>query len=1178
MKVFDISDRKLKIHQHYLLEASAGTGKTFCIEHLVVRLLLEPEPNEHFLPSLDNILVVTFTRAAVSELKERIRSTITKSLFYLQNTELCLTEAPDYLKQHLEMGVKAIAVAKWRLEQALSCFDEAAIFTIHGFCQRMLTQYSFDAQLGKDASGIMGLLSDAHLIQIVRDFFRTELKPEWFSPGQVQIVLGKHKQDIQNLERALCRLIAQGVTIVPSPSFLDTFETFKGVIKTWNERFEAQTVYEDLLKIAPYFVGTCNKKGELKSEFLMSLKTLLMCFNDEQLNLDDFDKIVVDGLEAVRLLSPSNQKAKASLPIPYPEILYLMAKDLLPIVQKAGNYLTIFARMGTKCQELLDRYAYEEERFRHDDLVKAMWSAAQNDVFAEALRKQFPIAIIDEFQDTDATQWHLFQKVFLSKRTRLYLVGDPKQSIYGFRNADIYTYMAAADALGHDQMASLDTNYRSQPELVYALNRLFSTIGGKRLFPLPRSDCFLDFYEAKASLKVKPLSLSDGKGSVHFCFAEGKQGKSDVWPSEELEQNLFFPFIAHEMIHLKEKEKIQFGRWAILVSDRFQADRLVVHLRKCNIPCLIQRQASLSDSPSLFALKEFLKAVRHPEDLNACKQALGGKLIGWDHSVIRDVSEIEFAQACSKFYFMRKRLMSSNFAQFFFEFLQSYWNHPLPVGERLLSQEGHVDFYHELLQVAELVIKFQNETHASIESIQHFLDDLSDSSDSEEELMKVRQDDRQDAVKVLTIHTSKGLEFDFVFALGLATRKKRREELIPIEQEGKRKLAALEENHPLSQLYYREIDAEKMRQLYVAMTRAKYRLYLPFCLMSNRPRKIEWGEPSPMELFIARLHPSNDFLDRISCEDGTALRSFLESFESETSITYSILKEPSISLYAANTPIPPLKALKQVKIPGDAYFVHSFSSLSLAGKQNEKETSLTPPHDFEEVVKNVHTLPSGNETGNIVHRILEKIPLLEVRYKRTKEELIPLIQPYLKGTPFTQWENVFAELVLYAFQVPLKIGETVFRLCDLDPHQIYREMEFLFPCDPSLYPVIPELKFSKNYLKGVIDAIFEMEGKYYIVDWKSNWLGKSTEDYHDQALEVAVKAHSYDLQANIYTEALKRYLRTVDSRPFELSFGGTIYLFLRGLSFEQQTGIFFFKPNQCSPSSMDALHCLEQIT
>jgi len=234
--------------------------------------------------------------------------------------------------------------------------------------------------------------------------------------------------------------------------------------------------------------------------------------------------------------------------------------------------------------------------------------------------------------------------------------------------------------------------------------------------------------------------------------------------------------------------------------------------------------------------------------------------------------------------------------------------------------------------------------------------------------------------------------------------------------------------------------------------------------------------------------------------------------------------------------------------------ISSFTSLAHGQSNSDQQNDRVAPHDFNAEEKNRHTLPAGKDIGVMLHGILEKISFSN--FKGIQDPSANLVSSYLPEK-YVHWGEVIADLIFNALRTRLNHDNSSFYLSELDPISMYREMAFTFHFENNL--LIEELRHSKGFIKGLIDLIFSHHGKYYIVDWKSNWLGTSEEDYSSDVLQKVIVENHYDLQAAIYTEALRRYLKLVDSRPFDECFGGVYYLFLRGMHPEKTTGIYHFK-------------------
>lgn len=340
----------------------------------------------------------------------------------------------------------------------------------------------------------------------------------------------------------------------------------------------------------------------------------------------------------------------------------------------------------------------------------------------------------------------------------------------------------------------------------------------------------------------------------------------------------------------------------------------------------------------------------------------------------------------------------------------------------------------------------------------------------------------EEAVQIMTLHTSKGLEFDIVFALGLATRT-------PEAEEGE----------------IEEMNAEKLRQLYVAMTRAKRRLYAP---MAFSEKEAKPGGQSPMELFCHHLEKEGPLLERLSL------------LSQKESITYERLDEfPLIKVEEAilksELPFQPLLAPTP---PFSPSYISSFTSLAQA---KEKETKMG---EMSEEIS-LHTLPRGVETGIAIHSVFEKLFSSGSAIWRSELATKALVLEELQFSPLALWIEPIQKMVWQTLSMPLQVEGEFFSLSQLDEIQV--EMEFLFTAPP-------------HFVKGFIDLVFSWKGKYYFLDWKTNWLGDSDKAYEQSSLRAAMEEHDYFLQAALYTEALRRYLDKGEV------LGGALYFFVRG--------------------------------
>jgi exodeoxyribonuclease V beta subunit len=417
VQTFDILDPDLDIHQSYFLEASAGTGKTFAIEHLVVRLLLEGEGM-----ALPEILAVTFTREAAFEMKSRIRANLEK----LQ-----------------EQGNR-------RAREALLLFDEIQVFTIHGFCHRILSEFALEAGVCFELTSADTADHLKEMEKTVEDFFRTA--DQKFA-AEVSALLKRARLSIDRLIQQIVAAIEKERP--PSAAILPDLPSIS-----------LNSLHRDFHTLAPRYKRFDPEKweGQLQKFHSYTETKNPACLLEEKQWF--FERMGEDNAKV-------KAKPLTECELSSPEFFHALQNKLLPVLTSLRCPKEAKRRIAHECRRRWEVKAAREDHLTFDDLLKKVSQAIKNPRFREKVSKKYKAVIVDEFQDTDPLQWSIFETLFLNSHL-LYLVGDPKQSIYGFRNADIYTYMRALKALGEEKKAILKTNFRSSPQLIAALNDLFT--------------------------------------------------------------------------------------------------------------------------------------------------------------------------------------------------------------------------------------------------------------------------------------------------------------------------------------------------------------------------------------------------------------------------------------------------------------------------------------------------------------------------------------------------------------------------------------------------------------------------------------------------------------------------------------------------------------------------------
>lgn len=1155
MKPFDVLSRHENLTSSRLLEASAGTGKTHAIENIVARLLIDDAAVE-----LEKILIVTFTRAATEELKVRVHKNLCKVASLCKDYLLGeIHESPiDYLQALFEKGQAAVRHAYKLVEQALAGFDVASIFTIHAFCQRMLKEFLFEGHFPAENRE----MTPTEVYQLIRDFFRTALDETLLTPEQLQRVLA-HCRSIEQLEKKLYQLSLSNIELsldMPLPALQQKFYQAMHSLKQ-KLQLESSKIMQDFYLQAPAYKEICDAKKRPKASNVAKAQAFADLFDKAAWDAADFDVLVRDGLYFVEAFSDSNRDRRKQAPsdtaLHYPLFVSMLESSLGAVVRQARHADRILVTLAAGCRKLIKAYFAQEGILNFNDMLDSMQQALQHANFVHQVQERFAVAIIDEFQDTDPQQWHIFEKLFLNSHSRLFLVGDPKQSIYAFRQADIYTYLAAAEMLGHDKQATLAVNYRSTTSLVQALNYLFSENLLDSFMPLPRYHKTLP-YRPVESCGLVSEKFVDAYAAVNFMAVPVDEKGS----LSEIEEKYYLPFIVDELINLHASRQLSFNDCAILVADRFQAERVSEYLKRCCIPCHMQRHKSLVQASSFLALKDLLQAVLYPKNENLLKIALGGPICCWnEHDLIRLDDMFYRARIVADFIKLRKIWQSLGFCSFF-QTLLAFSFHPAESSlvEKMLAKQDGDELYRHLLQLSLLLGEEEHHRQLMPHQLVDFFDELEKWDADEATEVKALLDPSAEAVVVMTMHASKGLEFEVVFALGAIRRSRSPDLIVPVAREGQKVICEVadSETDARYQLHSQELDAEKLRQLYVAWTRAKQRLYIPLLEGEGRRRLESF---SAMDLYVQKVQQKAAscsvtmlelFLGRRLPHDEQQAK-LLHS--QDYSIAYLRLEPAVGKRFEREVKVPTRLVIPPTaQIPCKVEMLHSFNSLyPVVASQSTLKSSFQKvmPYDFNAEVKNVHSLPVCIELESLWHAIIGHIPIA-ILCKDSNEALLrPYVAQVIMATPFAAWEEVLITMVNNAWRASIPTNAGFLSLQDIEEWDVCRAYEFLFPTAG-----LTDLAISPGYLHGMIDLICRKEDKYYLINWKSHWLGSDATAYQPKHLQQVMQESDYLSQAKIYVEAFKRYLAICDDRPFEELFGGLYFFFLRGLSAGSSCGIY----------------------
>lgn len=1160
---------RLPLQGERLIEASAGTGKTYTIAALYLRLLLGlggtaafPRPL-----SVEELLVVTFTEAATAELRGRIRANIHELRI------ACLrqsTDNPLYASLLEEIADKQQA-AHWLL-LAERQMDEASVFTIHGFCQRMLSLNAFES----------GMLFEQQLIedeselryQACADFWRRHCYPLQRDIAEAVHALWKGPEE---LLRAIDRYLQGEAPVIKSPPPAD--ET----LASRHEKIVTQI-------------------ATLKQKWNASVGEIASILENSGIDRKKFnrgnqgkwiDKIsawaqeetrgyqLPDALEkfSQRFLT---ERTKADGIVPeHP--LFVAIESLLAEPLTLNDLM--ITRAMTEIREAVAREKRRRGELGFDDMLSRLDAALcseNGEALAAAIRTRFPVAMIDEFQDTDPQQYRIFRRIWRQQPdTALLLIGDPKQAIYAFRGADIFTYMKARSEVAAHY--TLETNWRSAPGMVESVNTLFKQMDAAFMFrEIPFQP--VKFAEKNASLRFEfngvtqpamSLWLLDGEGCgvgdyqsamAQHCAAQirdwlsaGARGEAVLWRGEQAN-----PVKASDI--------------TVLVRSRQEAALVRDALTLLNIPSVY-----LSNRDSVFETLEaqemlwLLQAVLAPERESTLRSALASAMMGLNARDIDALNNDEEAwdNVVEEFAHYRERWQKRGVMAMLRELMAKR-----QIAENMLATAGGERRLTDILHISELLQEAGTQLESEHALVRWLSQQIADpNSNSSSQQMRLESD--KHLVQIVTIHKSKGLEYPLVWLPFIANYRVQ-DQAFYHDRESFEAVLDLSKAESSVELAEAERLAEDLRLLYVALTRSVWH-----CSLGIAPLFRRRGEKSGETDF--HLSALGRLIQLGEPKDAEGLRQCIEALCGDH-IALHIPSSPDNSRWQMpEQPVADLNARQIQRTLADDWRVTSYSGLQQHGQSIAQD--LMPKLDVDaagvgdvlpEPALTPHQFPRGASPGTFLHSLFEE---LDFTQPVSTEWVLKMLQ---SGGFDEKWQPVLADWITAILQAPLT--QQGISLSQLTAKDKQVEMEFYLPIasplkadaldalireyDP-LSAGCPPLNFRQvqGMLKGFIDLVFRHEGRYYLLDYKSNWLGDSSDAYTQDAMAAAMQQHRYDLQYQLYTLALHRYLRhRIADYRYEDHFGGVIYLFLRGVdATDPNSGIFSTRPDAALIEKMDEL-------
>ncbi len=1165
----------------HLIEASAGTGKTFAIAMLYLRILVEQrlEP--------DQILVVTYTEAATKELKGRIRARIREALSVFEGKII-----DDPLLQGLYENVNGLwgerAEVRWLLDRGLKLFDTASIFTIHGFCRRVLLENAFESGFRYDTE----LITDHKplLREIVDDFWRRS----FFSPSSRMLRhLLESGVSSDSLWQFASRLAGnRGVRIIPQfdTAAIAAIET--EALKFYQElQFLWKNKRNEIVGLISTDKGLKRAEKAYRADLLQGYFDQMDSFASAENPFDlpvDFERFCSSGI--ARGTKPTGIVPQHSF------------FDCCELLRHKVN-----ERLQGFCAELIDfcntelpvRKEQRNIRFFDDllnDLSDAL-SSENGDMLAGKLRGSYRAALIDEFQDTDPVQYKIFDRIYESSKLPLFLIGDPKQAIYSFRGADIFAYMQAAKGMPEERRFTLTRNWRSTPLLLHAFNRIFSSERNPFIYEQIK-------YHPLVSGKITGTEFSAGSGSqapMQVCLlpSDGLNvtEAQKIIPklvSAEISRLLYEGLNGEALIGDKPVEPADI---AVIVRSHYQAAKIRDALNLLGIPSVLRSDMTVFDTDEAVQLSQLIKALLEPWRETAVRSALVSDLFGLSGSDIASFFDDEAGW--------------DNYLQRFHEYHQIWRDKGFMLMARLLLNRegvrGRLLKYPDgerrltnLLHCLEIIHAREHESRAGIEALASWFNQRISSRQRNEE-HEIRLETDEKAVKILTVHISKGLEYPIVFCPYLWNGIIEDDELISFHDDynlvkdyGS---ADFETNRITAR---KELLAESLRLLYVAVTRARYRCYLYTGKVAgsgrNRPESspLAWLFHASSSVSEETGDPVTALLEQYKGLSAEKIEEHLKAIAVESGSAISITKlNEDEKVYEWKFSEPVADQLICRKFRGTIRNDWRVASFTGFASHDPKRAELPDRDESAAEIEierqknnladnsnslNIFNFPKGARAGIFLHSLFEKLDFEncsgDTVYKAVQEAL-------LQYGFDSEWQSCISDMICNLVSTSLPSSHKSFRLLDIRKGRWLTEFEFFFPLKfvkpeslgaclrshglsytaADLDAVSSALQFRpvRGVVRGFMDLVFEYEGFYYLLDWKSNHLGYSVEDYGKEAIKREMERNLYPLQYLLYTVALNRFLAIrVPEYSYERSFGGVYYLFLRGMSGSQSEpfGIF----------------------
>ncbi len=1202
----------------HILEASAGTGKTFSLAHLVLRLLTEKKYK------ITEILVISFTKATASEIKSKISTRLLLALKGLENFENDL--AKDNLDEVLIEWLRINCTDKekrvnWAglILSSLENIDSADITTIHGFCSRNIKREA--AEIGYNINS--HLLTEKEnkelIVEVVDEYWRKQLLPlnalhlkGLMKAGLSSKALARSLGEIDSDPSINFKVDVKGIDCKRPiyEQFNSYFQSYlKNFINCWEE--DGEELEQELQKksITWKEIGITNTKPfsgkpirkrslEIK-EWIDQYRQIKAKGSEDSNNILYYcdirnNQLLRDYFHPIKISEIERRNRLDESPLIKPKLQTAIANlwDMpAEMVWQHALYCCLKKLKKKKDQNGVENFS---DQIMALDPNSSILNSHSKNLLLHKLRKRYKAVLVDEFQDTDPIQWRIINKAFgESKKHLLVLVGDPKQSIYKFRGGDLETYLKAKEIV--DRTDSLLTNFRSTPELLDGLNTLMRNgliYSGLHVPYLNSSSKETALFSLKKEAPIDIINLNIKSSKT---IEESMPSKSEV--------DAHIPIVVtNSIFELMDNysDQITLEDICILVNSHQQAESIRKRLLYSNLPCKLINQGDILNSQAAKNILLFLNCLANPKDSRYIRLLACSPLLQWDINKIKDLDHSnDIDILISKCISWSERLETIGLLGCLSEVLESTNIANIYMQGRMLG---------DLKQCAEIVEEAIHNLGLNAKKAARWLNQQSlEQTEIVPENRRSNSDTEEKAINIITIHRSKGLQFKVVICPYLWQSAPIPKGPLWKTKESQDWFLSLTtgwgENSIFLQESIKELREESERLAYVALTRAQKKLIVIWALAKNQEdnplRNLLFdnslSEYSQNELTESRM---NEWTSRYNSNIN------IKTIENIKTPRLWELKNNNSSLTTG--PIPKRKL-------DEIWGRYSYSSWTTKTKEEkiladnakeeevEKETELTDGI-YESVSSNsikdrnrsnhyskspLADFPRGSNAGNCLHRILEKLDF-QLPVTSDKTELL-IIEELENSGIKKEFKEAIEETLYRVLNIPLghKIGNI--KLHQVSKDRCIKELNFDLSMSDKGNPIktrdlinvferVGGIRFgnqyiesledlnisSRGFLTGSIDLVFTdnediEKAQWWILDWKSNWIGEKTSDkdkticgpdyYSEKDMKKQMMMHHYPLQAYLYLVALHRFLKwRLKNYVPEVSLGGYIYLFLRGLA------------------------------